>query len=156
MPYPVTAFIVVAIAGFALPLHARTRKRFAHCGVTVVEIPTEAKALNELRRKVRIDAVVVDARALASSNQEHPEFVALTSCGRATANDGPMAVVVLGNRHMPGWVRGVCDRIGARFFATSPLGPNYPELIRVLREMCGVSSDCCMPSIRQVWDDSSR
>jgi hypothetical protein len=156
MPSPVSTFIVVAIAGLALPLHARTRKLLSHCGVTVLEIPSRAEALADLRRKVRVDAVVMDARALPASAHEVPEFVALASCGRSSAGEGPMAVVVLGNRSVPGWVRAACDRIGARFFATSPRGPNYRELIRVLRDMCGTASECCTPSGSQSSHESRR
>lgn len=149
MPHSVSAFIVVALAGFALPLHARTRKLLAHCGVTVLEIPSQVEALVALRQNVRVDAMVMDARVLPTSSQEVPEFVALASCGRSSAGTGPMAVVILGNRHVPGWVRAACDRIGARFFATSPTGPNYRELIRVLRDMCGITSACCTPAAGQ-------
>ena len=139
-------FIVVAIAGLSLPIHVRTRKLLAHCGLTVVEIPSRVEALNELRRKVRVHALVVDARSLPPSTQESPEFAALTSSGHSTANDEPMAVVVLGNRDVPAWMRSVCDRSGARFINIGREGPNYAELIRVLRGMCGLSADCCMPS----------
>jgi hypothetical protein len=145
MAHSVTAFIVVAIAGLAFPLHARTRKLLSHCGVTLVEIPWHPDALNELRRKVRVDAVVLDARVLSPSTREAPEFVALTSCGRSESDDRPLAVVVLGDRRVPVWVRAVCERVGARFLSTKPQGPNYAQLIRILRDMCGLST-CCKPS----------
>jgi hypothetical protein len=146
MPYPVTAFIVVAIAGLAFPAHARTRKLLAHCGVTLVEIPCHADGLNELRRKIRVDAVIVDARVLPPSTEEAPEFVALASGGRTASIDGAIPVVVLGNRRVPAWVRSVCDQFGARFISTRPRGPNYAQLIRILRDMCGLSAGCCKPS----------
>ena len=155
MPYPAT-FIVVAIAGVAFPLHARTRKLLAHCGVTLVEIALRADALNELRRKVRVDAVVVDARVLPPSTQEAPEFVGLASCGRSASSDAAIPVVVLGNRRVPVWVRSVCDRSGARFISTRPQGPNYAQLIRILRDMCGLSTGCCKPSSDRSWEEANR
>jgi tRNA-dihydrouridine synthase len=141
------SFIVVAIAGLVRPIQVRTQKLLDHCGVTAIEIPCDADALESLRQKVRVDAVVVDARSLASSEEPAPSFAAIASLNENLSSGfPPMSIIVLGNRHVPEWVRPICERTGARFLATGERGPNYPELIRVLRDMCGVETTCCSPA----------
>jgi hypothetical protein len=147
------SFIVVAIAGLLRPLHVRTRKLLDHCGVTAIEIPCDADALVLLRRKVRVDAVVLDARSLAPSEQPVASFAAIaSSSGDVSSGFSPVSVIVLGNKHMPIWVRPLCERTGARFFATGENGPNYPALIRALRETCGVETACCAPTTMPMTD----
>lgn len=143
----VQPFIVVAIAGFVRPIQVRTRKLLTHCGVTVIEIPCSASALETLRRKVSVNAVVIDARSLAPSEQPVPEFAAMaSSSGEASDGLAPMPVVVLGDRHVPAWVRPMCERAGARFVSIGETGPNYPKLIRLLRHTCGIQTACCRPA----------
>ncbi len=142
----VQPFIVVAIAGLVRPMQVRTQKLLVHCGVTVIEIPCNPGALDTLRRKVRLDAVVIDARSFERSEQPAPAFVAMvSSSGESSSGFAPMSVIVLGNRHVPAWVRPICERTGARFFAMRENGSDYPALIRVLRDMCGVEDACCRP-----------
>jgi hypothetical protein len=141
------SFIVVAFTGLVRPIQVRTRKLLDHCGVTAIEIPCNADALESLRRKLRVDAVVVDARSLAVSEEPAPSFAAIASSSENLSSGlPPMSVIVLGNRRVPAWVRSTCERNGARFLATGERGPNYPELIRVLRDMCGVETTCCSPA----------
>jgi hypothetical protein len=145
-------FIVVAIAGLVRPMQVRAQKLLVHCGVTAIEIPCDPEALDTLRKKVRVDAVVIDARSLEPSEQPAPAFVAMassssdeSSSGESSSGFAPMSVIVLGNRHVPAWVRPICERTGARFFTTREKSSDYPALIRVLREMCGVDNACCRP-----------
>jgi hypothetical protein len=146
------SFIVVAIAGLVRPIQVRTRKLLDHCGVTAIEIPCDADALESLRGKVRVDAVVLDARSLVPSEQPVAPFATIaSSSGDVSGGFSPVSVIVLGNKHVPVWVRPMCERTGARFFATGENGPNYPALIRVLRETCGVETACCSPSTMPVW-----
>jgi hypothetical protein len=141
------SFLIVAIAGLVKPIQVRQRKLFTHCGITVMEFPIAADELHALRRKVNVDAIVIDARSLPNTPDPALSFVGLveSSCG---TSDGfaPMTVIVLGNKHLPRWVRSVTEQRGARFLSTQPNGPNYPELIRILREMRGVQTDCCSRS----------
>jgi hypothetical protein len=138
-------FIVVAIAGLVRPMQVRTQKLLVHCGVTAIEIPCAPEALTRLRRRVRLNALVIDARSLEPSEQPVPAFEAMASSGGASSSDSPMSVIVLGNRHVPTWVRPLCERSGARFFAVRDNGSDYPALIRVLRDMCGIEDACCRP-----------
>ena len=137
-------------------------KLLVHCGVTAIEIPCDPEALDTLRKKVRVDAVVIDARSLEPSEQPAPAFVAMASSGgESPSGFAPMSVIVLGNRHVPAWVRPMCERTGARFFATREKSSDYPALIRVLRDMCGVENACCRPmgtcaAARQVDESRSR
>lgn len=129
------------------PIQVRTRKLLDHCGVTAIEIPCNADSLESLRRKFRVDAVVVDARSLAPSEQPAPSFAAIASSSETLSSGvSPMSVIVLGNRRVPEWVRSTCERAGARFLAIGERGPNYPELIRVSRETCGIETTCCSPA----------
>jgi hypothetical protein len=138
------SFLFVAIAGLVRPIQVRQRKLFTHCGITVIELPCAADELQALRRKVYVDATVIDARPLPPSSEPAAAFVELVASSCATSGDmAAMSVVVLGNKHVPRWVRAVCEQYGARFLSTLPRGPNYPELIRILREMRGVQTDCC-------------
>lgn len=140
------SFIIVAIVGLVRPIQVRQRKLFIHCGITVIELPCAAAELQALRRKVYVDAVVIDARSLPPTEQPASPFVELVTSSCATSgNIAPTSVVVLGNKHVPRWVRSVCEQYGARFVATLPRGPNYPALIRILREMRGVQTACCSP-----------
>jgi hypothetical protein len=145
----VQPFIVVAIAGLVRPIQVRTRKLLTHCGVTAIEIPCRAEALEALRGKVWVNAVVIDARSLVDAERaaEMAEgFAAMaSSSGDVSKGFAPMSVIVLGNRHVPAWVRPICERTGARFFATAENGPNFPKLIRMLRQMCGIQTVCCKP-----------
>jgi hypothetical protein len=139
-------FIVVAIAGLVRPMQVRTQKLLVHCGVTAIEIPCDPEALDTLRKKVWVDAVVIDARSLEPSEQPAPAFVAMASSSSESSNGfAPMSVIVLGNRHVPAWVRPICERTGTRFFTTREKSSDYPALIRVLRDMCGVENACCRP-----------
>jgi hypothetical protein len=139
-------FIVVAIAGLVHPMQVRAQKLLEHCGVTAIEIAFDTEALDTLRRKVRLNALVLDARSLDPSDQPTPSFVAMASAGgESSAGFAPMPVIVLGNRHVPAWVRPICERTGARFFTTRDKSSDYPALIRVLRDMCGVEDVCCRP-----------
>jgi hypothetical protein len=141
------SFIVVAIAGLLRPILVRTRKLLDHCGVTAIEISCNADALEALRRRVRVDAVVIDARSLAPSEHPAPSFAAIVASNENPASGlPPISVIVLGNKHVPDWVRPTCERSGARFLAVGANGPNYPELIRVLRETCGIETTCCSPA----------
>jgi hypothetical protein len=148
MPF-VQPFIVVAIAGLVRPIQVRTQKLLAHCGVTAIEIACSADALDALRSKVWVNAVVIDARSLAPADRaaEMAErFAAMASSnGDVSKGFAPASVIVLGNRHVPTWVRPICERTGARFFATAENGPNFPKLIRMLRQMCGIETTCCKP-----------
>jgi hypothetical protein len=143
------SFIIVAIAGLARPIQVRQQKLFTHCGIKVIELPCAADELQALRRKVYVDAVVIDARSQTS--EPAAAFVKLVASSCATSSDmAPSSVVVLGNRHLPRWVRAISEQHGARFLSTLPRGPNYPELIRILREMRAVQTDCCLrPSAPQ-------
>jgi hypothetical protein len=139
-------FIIVAIAGLMRPIQVRQQKLFTHCNIKVIELPCAADELQALRRKVYVDAVVIDARSLPSTSEPDAAFVELVASSCATSGDmAPMSVVVLGNRHLPRWVRAMSEQHGARFLSTLPRGPNYPELIRILREMRAVQTDCCLP-----------
>jgi hypothetical protein len=139
-------FIVVAIAGLTRPMQVRTRKLLEHCAVTAIEIPFASEALATLRKKVRVDAVVIDARSLAPSDQASPGFAAMVSSAGDLSNGfAPMSVIVLGNRHVPAWVRPMCERTGARFFTAREKSSDYPALIRILRDMCGLDDVCCRP-----------
>jgi hypothetical protein len=151
MTEPHVSFIIVAIVGLVRPIHVRQQKLFTHCGIKVIELPCDANELQALRRKVYVDAVVIDARSQPSTSQPAAAFVELVASSCATSGDmSPMSVVVLGNRHVPRWVRAITEQHGARFLSTLPRGPNYPELIRILREMRGVQTDCCLwPSAPQ-------
>jgi hypothetical protein len=141
------SFLIVAIAGLVKPIQVRQRKLFTHCGITVIEFPMAAGELQALRCKVNVDAIVIDARALPSSAHPDLPFVELvTSSCAASGGLAPMSVIVLGNKHVPRWVRATADQHGARFLSTQPNGPNYPELIRIVREMRGVQTDCCLRS----------
>lgn len=151
-------FIVVAIAGLARPMQARNRKLLEHCGVTAIEIPCAPEALDALRGKVSLNALVLDARSLESSDQPAP-FETMAGSGRASSSGVgvlPMSVIVLGNRHVPAWVRPICERTGARFLAARDQGSDYPALIRVLRDMCGIEDACCRPSGRMSGGEASR
>jgi hypothetical protein len=140
-------FILVAIAGLVRPMQVRTKKLLVHCGVTAIEIPCDPEALDALRKKVRVDAVVIDARSLDASEQPPPAFETMVSSGNELwSGFAPTSVIVLGNRHVPAWVRPMCERAGARFFAARENSPDYPALIRVLRDMCGVEDVCCRPA----------
>jgi hypothetical protein len=140
------SFIIVAIAGLVRPIQVRQQKLFTHCGIKVIELPCATDDLQALRRKVYVDAVVIDARSLPPTPEPAAAFVELVASSCATSGDlAPMSVVVLGNRHLPRWVRAISEEHGARFLSTSPRGPNYPELIRILREMRRVQADCCLP-----------
>jgi hypothetical protein len=139
-------FIVVAIAGLVRPIHVRAQKLLEHCGVTAIEIPFAPEALDSLRKKVRLNALVLDARSLEPSDQPAPAFVAMASSGgESSVGFAPMPVIVLGNRHVPEWVRPICERTGARFFTTREKSSDYPALIRLLRDMCGIEDVCCRP-----------
>jgi hypothetical protein len=141
-----TSFLYVAIAGFVRPIHVRLQNLFTHCGITVIELACDANELQALRRKVYVDAVVIDARSLSPTSEPAAAFIELVASSCATSGDtARMSVMVLGNRYVPRWVRAVCEQYGARFLSTPPAGPNYHELIRTLREMCGVQKDCCLP-----------
>jgi hypothetical protein len=140
------AFIVVAIAGLARPMHARARKLLEHCGVQAIEMACAPEPLARLRQKVRLNALVIDARSLEPSEQPVAAFEAMAASGTALSNSGlSMCVIVLGNRHVPAWVRPMCERTGARFFTTRERSSDYPALIRVLRDMCGIEDACCRP-----------
>lgn len=140
-------FLIVAIAGLVKPVQVRQRKLFTHCGITVMEFPIAADQLQALRRKVNVDAIVIDARSLPPTPDPASSFVGLVESSCATSGGlAPMSVIVLGNKHVPRWVRTVAEQQGARFLSTQPNGPNCPELIRILREMRGVQTDCCSRS----------
>jgi hypothetical protein len=140
------SFLIVAIAGLVRPIQMRQRKLFTHCGITIFEFPIAADELHALRRKVNVDAVVIDARSLPPALEPALAFVQLVASSCATSGGmAPMSVVVLGNKHLPRWVRAITEQHGARFLSTLPRGPNYPELIRILREMRDVQTDCCQP-----------
>lgn len=157
MTHARAAIIVVAIAGLVRPIQVRQRKLFTHCGVTVIELSCAADDLRALRRKVRLDAVVIDARSLEASVEPAPRFVDLMASTSATSGEiAPMSVIVLGNRRLPRWIRPLCERYGARFVSTLPRGPNYPALIRILREMRGVETDCCLPVTQRSGAEARR
>lgn len=141
-------FIVVAIAGLVRPMQVRTRKLLEHCGVTTIEIPCAPAALDALRGKVRLNALVLDARSLKSAELPASWFEAMAASGSAVSTGVlPMSVIVLGNRHVPAWVRPMCERTGARFLATRDQSSDFPALIRVLRDMCGIEDACCRPGM---------
>lgn len=138
------SFLIVAIAGLAKPIQVRQRKLFTHCGITVIELPIAADELETLRRKVNVDAVVIDARPLTPTPEPAVPFVQLVTSSCDTSGGlAPMSVIVLGNRQLPRWVRTITEQHGARFLSTLPRGPNYHDLVRILREMRGVQGDCC-------------
>lgn len=157
MTGPHAGFLVVAIAGLVRPIQVRTRKLFVHCGITAIELPSVAEDVQALRRKVNVDALVIDARSLAPTPEPSLPFVELVASSCAASGDAaPMSVVVLANKHVPGWVRALCKQYGARFLSTSPTGPNYPKLIGILRDMRGVQTDCCLPPGAASRSDSRR
>lgn len=144
------SFLFVALAGFVRPMQVRTQKLFVHCAIRVIELPIVAEPMRALRNKVNVDAVVIDARGLPPTSEPASAFIEFVSSSReASGGAAPMSVIVLGNKRVPRWVRGVCEQHGARFLSTQPRGPNYPELIRVLREMRGVDTACCSSRARQ-------
>ena len=138
--------IVVAILGLTRPIRVRQQKLFTHCGIKVIELPCAADELQALRRKVYVDAVVIDARSQPPASEAPASFVELVASSCATS--GGMthtSVVVLGNRHLPRWGRAISEQHSARFLSTLARGPSYPELIRILRDMRAVEKDCCLP-----------
>lgn len=140
-------FLIVAMAGLVRSIQVRQRKLFTHCGITVIEFPMAADELQALRRKVNVDAIVIDARSLPPTPDPALRFVQLVASSCDTSDvTAPMSVIVLGNKHLPRWVRTITEQHGARFLSTQPNGPNHPALIRTLREMRGVQTDCCLQS----------
>lgn len=135
----------VALVGMSRPIPVRSQHLLRHCGFIVAQIERDPVDLRALLGRIRLDAIVVDARPLSGSKDPDPSFLAVLSCATAVAPDEtPKSLIVLGNGRTP-WVRQAAHDHGAVFLWTGAQGPNYLELARLLRDLRGLSSECCLP-----------
>jgi hypothetical protein len=132
---------VVAFIGFPAPLPRNLRGVINGCGLTPLACGDIPSAFETLQRTLRVDAIVIDGRALACAASEHAH--ALLAFATAAPWDGlPLPVVVITRRGMrpdlgEGWARDGVHVLPSHSAHYMPLG-------RLLYTLCGLPGDCCI------------